>query len=88
MTTVQSAHHIVFSPALCRAARGYLGWTQEELALQSLVSRSTIRDYEGQRHGVHRSTEAQLKLAFENAGLRFTSENGSPGIFCSSQPEA
>ncbi|MFN7090085.1 MAG: hypothetical protein ACK4P4_06005 [Allorhizobium sp.] len=53
--------------------------------MQSLVSRSTIRDYEGQRHGVHRSTEAQLKLAFEKAGLRFTNDHGFPGIFCSSQ---
>lgn len=84
---VQSAQDIVFSPALCRAARGYLDWTQEELALQSLVSRSTIRDYEGQRHGAHRSTEAQLKLTFEKAGLRFTNDSGFPGIFCSSQRE-
>ncbi|WP_371418405.1 hypothetical protein [Agrobacterium sp. MA01] len=55
--------------------------------MQSLVSRSTIRDYEGQRHGAHRSTEAQLKLAFEKAGLRFTNDNGFPGIFCSSPRE-
>lgn len=87
MDMVQSAQDIVFSPALCRAARGYLDWTQEELAVHSLVSRSTIRDYEGQRHGVHRSTEAQLKLAFEKAGLRFTNDHGFPGIFCSSQRE-
>jgi DNA-binding XRE family transcriptional regulator len=70
----------VFSPALCRAARGYLGWTQEDLAGHSQVSRSTIRDFEGQRHGLHRSTEAQLRLAFEKAGLRFTNTDGCPGI--------
>lgn len=87
MNMVQSAQDTVFSPALCRAARGYLDWTQEELASQSLVSRSTIRDYEGQRHGAHRSTEAQLKLTFEKAGLRFTNDSGFPGIFCSSQRE-
>lgn len=78
----------VFSPALCRAARGYLGWTQEDLAIQSHVSRSTIRDFEGQRHGLHRSTEAQLKLAFEKAGLRFTNMDGYPGLCCCSSAMA
>ncbi|MGL4198806.1 MAG: transcriptional regulator [Allorhizobium sp.] len=78
----------VFSPALCRAARGYLGWTQEDLATHSLVSRSTIRDFEGQRHGMHRSTEAQLRLAFEKAGLRFTNADGCPGLCCCSSATA
>ncbi|MBX9469154.1 transcriptional regulator [Rhizobium sp. WL3] len=72
----------VFSPALCRAARGYLDWTQDDLASQSSVSRSTIRDFEGQRHALHRSTEAQLRLAFEKAGLRFTNTAGCPGLSC------
>lgn len=72
----------VFSPALCRAARGYLDWTQDDLAAQSSVSRSTIRDFEGQRHALHRSTEAQLRLAFEKAGLRFTNVAGCPGLSC------
>ncbi|MFN3636375.1 MAG: transcriptional regulator [Rhizobium rhizophilum] len=72
----------VFSPALCRAARGYLDWTQDDLATQSSVSRSTIRDFEGQRHALHRSTEAQLRLAFEKAGLRFTNAAGCPGLSC------
>lgn len=85
---VQPVPDVIFSPALCRAARGYLDWTQEELAVQSLVSRSTIRDYEGQRHGVHRSTEAQLKLAFEKAGLSFTNGDGMQGVFCSATHEA
>jgi hypothetical protein len=66
--------------ALCRAARGYLGWPWEELAPHSLVSRSTIRDVEGQRQGMHRSTEAQLRLAFEKAGLRFGNADGFPGL--------
>jgi DNA-binding XRE family transcriptional regulator len=78
----------VFSPALCRAARGYLGWTQEDLATHSLVSRSTIRDFEGDRHGTHRSTEAQMRLAFEKAGLRFISADGCPALcFCSPAKE-
>jgi transcriptional regulator with XRE-family HTH domain len=84
---VQPNNDNVFSPALCRAARGYLNWTQDELASRSSVSRSTIRDFEGQRHGLHRSTEAQLRLAFEKEGLRFTITSGCPGLYCSPTPE-
>ncbi len=70
------------TPALCRAARGFLDWTQSDLADQSGVSRSTIRDYEGDRHGVHRATEAQLRLAFERAGILFVSnESGCVGLY-------
>jgi transcriptional regulator with XRE-family HTH domain len=75
------------TPALCRAARGFLDWTQADLADQSGVSRSTIRDYEGSRHDVHRSTEAQLRLAFERAGLDFIrSESDTIGICTAKQP--
>jgi len=69
------------SPALCRAGRGFLDWTQGDLADRSGVSRSTIRDYEGDRHEVHRSTEAQLRRAFEEGGLAFvTVEDGCVAI--------
>ncbi|QFY62890.1 helix-turn-helix transcriptional regulator (plasmid) [Rhizobium grahamii] len=62
----------ILTPALCRAARGLLDWTQTDLADRSGVSRSTIKDYEGsRRHEVHRATEAQLRLAFENGGATF-----------------
>ena len=69
------------TPALCRAARGFLDWTQADLADQAGVSRSTIRDYEGNRHDVHRATEAQLRLAFERGGIRFIdAEGGQRGV--------
>jgi transcriptional regulator with XRE-family HTH domain len=67
----------ILTPALCRAARGFLDWTQTDLADRSGVSRSTIRDYEGSRHDVHRATEAQLRQAFEAGGVRFISAPGN-----------
>jgi DNA-binding XRE family transcriptional regulator len=79
----QPDNDTILSPALCRAARGYLDWTQAELAEESGVSRSTIRDFEGGRHGVHRATESQLRLAFEKAGLSFKREGSEcPGVYC------
>ncbi|MBB3285400.1 transcriptional regulator with XRE-family HTH domain [Rhizobium sp. BK347] len=62
---------MILTPALCRAARGFLDWTQMDLADRSGVSRSTIRDYEGNRHSLHRATEAQLRLALETGGIAF-----------------
>ncbi len=77
----------ILTPALCRAARGFLDWTQSDLAEQSGVSRSTIRDYEGSRHEVHRATEAQLRQSFERAGLTFMrSDADTIGICPSTKP--
>jgi transcriptional regulator with XRE-family HTH domain len=73
----------ILTPALCRAGRGFLDWTQCDLADRSGVSRSTIRDYEGARHDVHRSTEAQLRRAFEDGGLAFVPVDGEGIAICS-----
>lgn len=78
----------ILTPALCRAARGFLDWTQAELADRSGVSRSTVRDYEGSRHDVHRATEAQLRLAFEGGGIIFFEvEKDNIGICCANDPD-
>ena len=84
-TMGQGDHCKILTPALCRAARGYLDWTQTELADRSGVSRSTIRDYEGDRHDVHRATEAQLRLAFENGGIAFVTVDSGAVAVCSKQ---
>ena len=67
----QGSKPAILTPAHCRAARGFLDWTQNDLAEKAGVSRSTIRDYEGARHDIHRATVAQLKLAFEQGGVVF-----------------
>jgi len=67
---------MILTPALCRAARGLLDWTQSDLAERSEVSRSTIRDYEGSRHDVHRATAAQILRAFEDGGVVFMQVEG------------
>ncbi|KAA0590221.1 helix-turn-helix transcriptional regulator [Azospirillum oryzae] len=71
----------VLTPGLCRAARGFLDWTQEELAERATVSRGTIRDFEKGRHALHRSTETLLAAAFTTAGLLLVArEDGGPGV--------
>ena len=76
----------ILTPALCRAARGFLDWTQSDLAERSGISRSTIRDYEADRHGAHRATEAQLRLAFEDGGLAFVAMETGRMAVCEAGP--
>ncbi|WP_142519488.1 helix-turn-helix transcriptional regulator [Pseudorhizobium endolithicum] len=82
----QATNESCLTPALCRAARALLDWTQEELAARSLVSRSTIRDFEGNRHGLHRSTAAQLVRALEEGGVVFGPIEGHGTGVCSTVP--
>lgn len=68
-------------PEQCRAARGLLNWSQEQLAALSGVSRSTIKDFECHRHALHRATEAMVVKALEAAGVRLLSAEGEgPGV--------
>ena len=77
----ESSRSVILTPALCRAARGFLHWTQSDLADHAGVSRSTIRDFEGNRHEPHRATEAQLRLALERGGVTFVDmDEGRPGL--------
>ena len=78
---VQVQNMPIFSPELCRAARGLLDWTQNDLAEAAEVSRSTIRDFEGRRHEIHSATSAQLRRAFEDHAVVFVAIDGvGPGV--------
>lgn len=69
------------TPGQCRAARGFLDWTQEDLAERSGLSRSTVRDFEKNRHELHSVSEAQIVQAFEQAGIRLIgTAEGGPGV--------
>jgi len=65
-----------FSPSLCRAARGLLGWSQGELADKAKVGRSTVADFErGSRLPVTNNLIAMAK-ALEIGGVEFIPQNG------------
>ena len=66
-----------------RAARGLLGWTQNQLAEASTLAISTIRRMEGDRGPLRSSAENVLKVqqALEDAGVVFIDRNGGgPGV--------
>jgi transcriptional regulator with XRE-family HTH domain len=61
----------MITPEQCRAARGLLGWTQEELRQQAKMSRKTIQEFEiGLRRPQARTLD-DLQRAFEAAGIEF-----------------
>ena len=69
-------HATRLTPALCRAARGLLDWTQEDLAARADVSRSTVRDFEKERLGLQAASAEQIISAFEQAGAMFLDPDG------------
>ena len=71
----------LLTPAQCRAARGLLDWTQERLAEQAGLARSTVREFENGRHELHRASAAQIVAALEGAGaLLIPADELGPGV--------
>jgi transcriptional regulator with XRE-family HTH domain len=77
------------SPEQCRAARGWLGWSQQDLAKQAKVGLSTVKDFEnGSRRPIANNLTA-LQGALEAGGVRLTFDpKGSPlGIEGAQKPK-
>ena len=69
----------MFAPALSRAARGLIDWSQSDLAAASGVSLSTVRDFETGKRTPIANNLAALQRALEAAGVEFTN-GGEPGV--------
>ena len=70
------------SPEQCRAARGWLGWSQQDLAKSASVGLSTVKDFEnGNRTPIANNLNA-LQRAIEAAGISliFDDKGGPVGL--------
>lgn len=67
------------TPALCRGARGVLGWTIEEFANTAGVSVSTVVSFESGQRAPMAANLGAMALAFSNAGVVFTGKAGADG---------
>jgi hypothetical protein len=67
---------LMITASQCRAARGLLDWTQQELADAARVGVATVRVFEGEAAETRPAILAALRRALELAGVEFIDENG------------
>ena len=71
----------MINPAQCRAARGLLAWSQQDLAGEAGIGIVTVHQLEAGTSAPRRATLEVIKRAFECAGVEFIDENGGgPGV--------
>lgn len=72
----------MITPAQCRAARGLLDWTQDDLATATNgLGIVTVRQFEGEKTEPRKITLAAIRGALERAGVIFIPANGEgPGV--------
>jgi ribosome-binding protein aMBF1 (putative translation factor) len=58
------------TPEQCRAGRGWLGWSQQELAVRARVGLSTVRDFEAKRRQPITNNIAAMQRALGTSGVR------------------
>lgn len=78
----------MLTPEQSRAARGWLGWSQDDLAARASVSLSTVRDFEkGRRTPIANNLDA-LRRAFDAAGIElvFDSDGKATGVVLRGAP--
>jgi transcriptional regulator with XRE-family HTH domain len=66
----------MISASQCRAARGLLDWSQQELADRAKVGIVTVRQLEAGAHQPRRATLDVVRRCLEAAGVAFIEENG------------
>ncbi len=64
----------------CRAARGLLNWTQEQLAANANVSRATVADFESNARQPMNNNLRSIADCMFAAGVEFIPEEGGMGM--------
>lgn len=73
------------TPEQCRAARSLLGWSQDDLAAETAISRPTIAEFERGTRTPYPNNMAAIFEAFDKAGVAFihdseASAGGGAGV--------
>ncbi|MEO6382398.1 MAG: helix-turn-helix domain-containing protein [Nitrobacter sp.] len=77
----------MINSAQCRAGRGLLAWSQQQLADVAGIGVVTVHQLEAGTSEPRRATIEVIKRAFENAGVEFIDENGGgPGVRLRGKP--
>jgi transcriptional regulator with XRE-family HTH domain len=65
------------TPEQCRAARSLLGWSQEDLAAETAISRPTIAEFERGTRTPYPSNMAAIFKTFDKAGVAFIDDGAA-----------
>jgi transcriptional regulator with XRE-family HTH domain len=65
------------------AARGLLGWSQEELIRRTGVARQTVTNFERELPGTREGTQRRIIDVLEAEGVEFHETTGRIGVFLS-----
>ena len=77
----------MLSPEQSRAARGWLDWSQDDLAKRANVSLSTVRDFEkGRRAPIANNLQA-MRQAIEAGGVSLVSGAGGTPLGISARED-
>jgi DNA-binding XRE family transcriptional regulator len=68
------------TPEQCRAARGWLGWSQFDLAQRASVAKNTIYEFETGRRLPGRNNLAAIRRAVEAGGITLLFDGDGKGI--------
>jgi transcriptional regulator with XRE-family HTH domain len=60
----------------CRGARGLLGWTQQDLANASGLSKTAINNFEKGHSDIKSESLRAIRMAFESADVEFLGQDG------------
>ncbi|MFK7839699.1 MAG: helix-turn-helix domain-containing protein [Bdellovibrionales bacterium] len=60
----------------CRGARGILGWTQQDLADASGLSKTAINNFEKNHSDIKADSLRAIRVAFESADIEFIDQKG------------
>lgn len=77
----QSKQVVAPTAAQCRGARAMLGWSQEQLAEASNLTRQTIAAFENETRIPGPNNLLAIRFALEQGGVVFIEKNGGgPGV--------
>jgi ribosome-binding protein aMBF1 (putative translation factor) len=68
----------MISPEQSRAARGWLDWSQDDLAKRANVGLSTVRDFEKGRRTPIGNNMIAIERALSEAGIQFVADGDRP----------
>jgi transcriptional regulator with XRE-family HTH domain len=84
----QKIEKFEFSGSHCRAARGFLNWSQEELAKKAGTAKQTIINFESGKREPYERTLKNIRAALENGDKKGSVSFNKEGCVCFHQTDA